>query len=414
MTEKEKIVLFESKEKCCGCGACMNVCPKHAISMETDEYGFVYPNIDYSKCVGCGLCKKSCGFQNLPQLYVPQKVYAATSRDKTALKISASGGAFEAIARKVLSDGGCVYGSAMDKKNRGMLIHHVEINNIDELYKLQGSKYVQSSIGNIYRTVKQKLTSGQKVLFSGTPCQIAGLKKYILNEYDNLYTVEIICHGVPNNKLFNDFISYEEQKLGGDISEFYFRDKTKGQGYTTKTVYTKDEKKIIKTSVGELKAYIRLFSKGLTLRDSCYCCPFAQSHRCADITVGDYWGFHVEHPEVKGLEMSNRLGVSCVLCNTERGKELISDCENMFYLVDSSYEKVARHNKQMNGPCIKSDMRRIVLNTYKEGGYQALEKLYWAKWKRDKVKYFISGIMPKSLKTSIKSILSKKGKNLGL
>ena len=215
-SEIKEIKLFKEKNDCCACGACLNICPKQAISMQKDEYGFLYPQIDKGKCIKCGLCLKTCAFQNSELKNIPIKTYAAQS-DNTDLKESASGGIFASIATNVLREGGVVYGAAMEMENDKLIVRHIAVENDADLIKLQGSKYVQSSTEKIYQDVKKKLNDNRLVLFSGTPCQVDGLNSYLGKTYDNLITIDIICHGVPNNQMFQDYIALLEEKYKDKI-----------------------------------------------------------------------------------------------------------------------------------------------------------------------------------------------------
>ena len=405
----EKMVLVEEKSKCCGCGACMKICPRNAISMEEDEHGFIYPKIDESKCVNCGVCKKICSFQNSVETNKSQKAYAFSLKDEKKIMNSASGGAFYALAESMISQGGIVYGSSMQKENGIMTVKHKRAEKIEELKQFQGSKYVQSDMTDAFIMIRNDLLQGKKVLFSGSPCQNAALKKFLSKEYNNLYTVEIICHGVPNLRLFQDFIKYYEKKLGGSIEEFYFRDKSRGQGYITKTIYTaKDNSKQIKIKPGEQFAYIRFFSKSLTLRENCYKCPYAGENRVADITIGDFWGFNDVHPEMKGNDQFTEMkGISCVLVNSERGLDYLSKCKNDFYLLESSFEKVQKHNEQLKAPTVIPAIRKNVLDTYASKGYEGLEKFYSRKFLKDRVKYKVAEYLPRDLKSRIRKMISK-------
>lgn len=254
------IVLFDDKKDCCGCGACMNVCPKNAIRMAEDEVGFVYPEIDQNLCIGCGACKKACGYQMQPMMQKSEAVYAAASNDDNLLRKSASGGAFAVLAENVLKKGGVVYGAALPLENGKLEPKHLRIDTVERLTELQGSKYVQSAIGDTYAQAKKDLLDGKSVLFSGTPCQIAGLKQYLKKDYENLLTVDIICHGVPSKRFFQSFMEDYGKKLGGTITEFYFRDKSKGQGMITRSVYkNKNGEQQEKIIVGNLLSYFNFF-----------------------------------------------------------------------------------------------------------------------------------------------------------
>lgn len=408
-----EITLFKDKKDCCSCGACRNVCPKSAITMEEDEYGFVYPKIDRELCVECGACKRVCGYQSVPKMNKSKAVYAAASKKDAVLKRSASGGAFAVLAEKVIAKGGIVYGAAMPYENGKLEPKHIRIDNIKDIVKLQGSKYVQSDTGLVYQQVKSDLQADKKVLFSGTPCQISGLKKFLNKDYDKLLLVEIICHGVPSKKLFQDFIDAYGRELGGTIKDFYFRDKSKGQGMITKALYekTNGEKKE-KVKHGNLIPYMSFFLYSYTYRINCYSCPYAVGERAADITLGDFWGFHEEYPYYKESDgLSNGKGISCVLVNTDKGMKMLEECSDGFILLESEFEKVARHNDQLSKPSKYSEKRETILEMYKNSGYEAVKRYYKKNFKKDILKYSVSGMMPKGLKRSIKKIIGKAKNN---
>lgn len=223
------MVLYERIVDCCGCGACMNACPKDAIIMKSDKYGFIYPHINLQKCIECGLCVKSCRFIN-SETSAPQKVYAAANQNYNEIMNSASGGVFTAVAREFLKSGGVVFGATLSFDNGHANPHHIQIESVDDLWKLQGSKYVHSEIEFTYSHARIALQAGKKVLFSGTPCQIAGLKSYLKKDYNGLYTIDLICHGVPSGQFFDDYIQHKTHHIGATIKSFNFRDKHLGWG----------------------------------------------------------------------------------------------------------------------------------------------------------------------------------------
>ena len=247
-------VLFINKSDCCACGACENICSQKAITMQEDEYGFFYPVIDDSKCVGCSMCKSVCGFQNKKIENDPLEVYAAVAREKNIVEKSASGGIFTAIARAVLLDNGLIVGAALQEDYS---VEHVIVEDEDGLEKLQGSKYTQSKINNVFSIVEKHLKKEEKVLFSGTPCQVAGLKSYLKKEYNNLITVDVICHRVPNNRMFQDYIRIIESKENGRISFFTFRDKSIGWGINASVIINGHKKKIWQS----MSSYLYYFTK---------------------------------------------------------------------------------------------------------------------------------------------------------
>lgn len=227
-----KITLFEDKSKCCCCSACYNICPQNAIFIKEDEHGYKYPQIDTSKCVKCGLCKRICPYQRKIESYknkekqeMQKESYAAQIINEEILNKSASGGIFAAIATEILNNDGIVYGCSLEKKENKLEPKHIRIDNIENLYKIQGSKYVQSDIKDSLKMVKRDLDEGKIVVFSGTPCQIDGLKAFLKSDYEKLLTIDIICHGVPNARIFQDYIEFEGNKIEGNIIEFKFRDK---------------------------------------------------------------------------------------------------------------------------------------------------------------------------------------------
>lgn len=286
---------------------------------------------------------------------------------------------------------------------------HNILNQIFSYAKEQGSKYVQSAIGDTYAQAQKDLLDGKRVLFSGTPCQIAGLKQYLKKDYENLLTVDIICHGVPSKRFFQSFMEDYGKKLGGTITEFYFRDKSKGQGMITRSVYkNKHGERQEKVITGNLLSYVNLFSRSFTYRKNCYSCPFASEKRVGDLTLGDFWGFHEEYPsydEKQGL--SNGKGVSCILVNTNQGKATLEQCEGQFVLMTSDFEKVARHNDQLHSPSKYSPKREQILELYQKEGYEAVDRYFHKNYKKDILKYTVSGMLPKGLKRNIKKMAGK-------
>lgn len=396
-----EIVLFKDKKHCCACGACLNICPKRAIAMQKDEYGFLYPQIDEEKCIKCGLCIKTCAFQNSNLNNEPRKTYAAQSNN-TDLKQSASGGIFASIAKNVLKDGGIVYGAAMELMDNKLVVRHIAVNNEADLIKLQGSKYIQSNTEKVYQEIKEQLNNDKLILFSGTPCQVDGLNSYLGKKYNKLITIDIICHGVPNNQMFQDYIKILEEKLKDKIIDFKFRDKTKGWGLTAKGYTAKGYTAIIPANVS---SYYYMFLKSYIYRDSCYSCKYACRNRCSDITIGDYWGIERVHPEVEednvyGLDYKN--GISCLIVNTEQGKEVIEKYKTDLRLLVSEFDKAAKYNNQLNKPS-KCDNKKCnkILDVYKEKGYKEVDNDFKT------VKYLneLKNLVPVCIKNKIKNIL---------
>lgn len=392
------IRLFESKKGCCGCGACMNICPRQAITMKRDEDGFLYPNVDKNKCIECRACINVCGYQKGTSLNLPSKVYAAASKNTSLILKSASGGVFSTIAKFIIEHGGVVFGASMKRESTKFVIKHKYVETLKDLTSLLGSKYVQSEIGTSYKDVKSFLLQGKRVLFSGTPCQCAGLRSFLRKSYDNLIVIDIICHGVPNQKFFNDYINYNYGTLNG-IKDFKFRDKTKGWEMTACLDY-EDGHKLIP---GRTSSYFTLFLDGHIYRENCYSCKYAQKERVGDLTIGDFWGVQKEHPEIiDGKNITTRKGISCILVNTSVGENLIEEVSTYFELRESTFEKVAIRNEQLKFPSKESIYRSIIFKIYGKDGYGAVEKWYQQTFRQQIIIQRIFNFMPRFIKEFVR------------
>lgn len=308
----EEIVI---KSKCTGCTACMNGCPKQAISMETDNNGFKHPVIDQTKCINCGLCKKNCPVLNTINNESINECYVAFSNDDNILNNSSSGGLFNIIANKVLDNNGIVIGAAFDNTNT---LKHIAVTSKNDLEPLKGSKYLQSDLTNIFIYIKENIKNKQ-ILFVGTPCQVAGLKSYIKNN-NNLICLDIVCHGVPSPKLFEKYIKELETINKQKVIKFNFRDKSTGWDTYSNTV-TFENKAI--TELAKNNKYMKLFLANIALRESCYNCNFKLGNKYSDITLGDFWGINNVNKN-----MYNKKGTSAIIINTNQGKELFESIKN--------------------------------------------------------------------------------------
>ena len=400
------IVLFENKKTCCGCSACASICPKGAIEMKPDDQGFIYPVVDSKLCVSCGACKKVCAYQNKNLLHEPLQAYAAVNRKQEQLAKSASGGVFAAVATYFLENGGVVFGASLDFENGQPIPHLIGIENIEQLERIQGSKYVQSAVEETYKQARQNLNEGKKVLFSGTPCQIAGLYGYLKKDYNNLWTIDVICHGVPNAKFFNDYLGVEAKKRGGVPIGYSFRDKKRGWGMNARLDLKSQSGKEKSVYIpARLTSYNTLFLDGDIYRENCYKCPYARKERVADMTIGDFWGIEREHPELlKQNEFDERKGVSCIIVNTENGIELCKKLSDKMCLSDSSFEKIAKKNGQLNHPTVQSKRRTTVMEIYDEFGYDGMEKWFRKKYKKQIILHAIYNIIPYKLRFIMKKI----------
>lgn len=298
------------KKKCCGCSACVQVCPKQCISFIEDEHGFCYPQANKDICINCGLCETVCPFskQNAPR--TPLQVYAAISPNEEIRLKSSSGGVFTILAEKILNEGGVIFGA---RYNHNWEVVHDFTDNIQGIGSFRGSKYVQSEIGNTYKQAREFLTKGRKVLFSGTSCQIAGLRKFLRKEYDNLITLDVVCHGVPSPRLWRDYIKTIAPVA--DITNINFKDKRTGwRDYSITISYGNK----VFTESARRNKYMLSFLRNYTLRSSCFNCPAKDGKSGSDITLADLWG--VQHII---SNMDDNKGTSLVCCNTNKGKCLV-------------------------------------------------------------------------------------------
>lgn len=339
---------------CCGCRACEQICPKHCITMNPDIEGFLVPRVDGTVCVDCRLCVAHCAQISLnlrqPEL---QKVYAAKNIDAEVQMNSTSGGIFDALAKEVLAKGGTVYGCAWNNKLEAM---HIGINTDEELKNLHGSKYVQSNLLDTYTEVKNSLNQETVVLFSGTACQIAGLKQFLNKEYSNLITVDVICHGVPSPKLFQAYLEWLGKKIGGKIFVYDFRNKEKtawGLTYKTKTK-TKTKTQFINSW---FDPYYTAFLNCDTYRECCYQCHYANENRVSDITLGDYWGVEKQHPK-----FFDDRGVSLVILNTKKGENIFSVllADEKIIAELSTFEQAAMYNENLKSPSVRGSNRKKI------------------------------------------------------
>lgn len=310
-------------EDCCGCGACSAACPKQAISMKEDKQGFLYPAVDAALCVDCGICRKACPqTQGVSQPREPLQYVAMKHTDEQLRRLSRSGGIFAALAQKVLKEGGVVYGAAFDQDLR---VRHIRVAQPEELPRLQGSKYVQSRMDDSMVQAAQDLKAGRRVLFSGTPCQIEGLLRWISAASipsERLLTVDVVCHGAPSPLVYERYLDDQERRMGGTITTFNFRDKDKGWRAHVESMTALVDGAVKKEYSTE---FTDLFYQHNMLRPSCYACPFACRDRSSDLTIADYWGVEKHLPE-----MDDDTGVSLVMPHTQTGRKALEEVQEAF------------------------------------------------------------------------------------
>ena len=307
----EKII---DKKLCTGCTACLSICPKKAISFKEDNDGFKYPVIDKDKCIDCGLCKKKCPVLNTKDNDSINDCYVGFNKDDSEKEKSSSGAIFSLLADYILDNNGIVIGAAFDNVNK---LKHVAVESKKDLDKLKGSKYLQSDLNNIFTYIKENVKD-RKILFVGTPCQVAGVKAVVNNK--NLLCVDLICHGVPSPKLFDKYIKELECKNNDSLLNYNFRDKSTGWDTYSNTASFKNNNI---TELSKDNKYMKLFLSDVALRESCYNCNFKVGNKYSDITLGDFWEVQKYYPE-----MYNKKGVSAIIINTELGKEVFDSIKN--------------------------------------------------------------------------------------
>lgn len=310
-----KSIKILNAQDCCGCSACKNVCPKQCITMRSDKFGFKYPYVDSAFCVNCGLCIRVCPFINENNSDTPIETLAAINKNENDRTNSSSGGVFIKLAEGILAKGGVVFGAVFDENWN---VKHSYADSISLVHSMMGSKYVQSEIGNSYLNAKKFLDSGRQVLFSGTPCQIAGLKHYLNRSYDNLLCVEVVCHGVPSPLLWQKYLeSIDTDKTR--IAQINFRDKRNGwKNFGLSISFKDNESHSIYESTAE-NVYMRMFLSNRSLRPSCFNCKAKAGKSKADIGIGDFWGI-----EKIANNIPSHNGVSLLLSYTEKGLEEIN------------------------------------------------------------------------------------------
>ena len=342
--------IVDTTHLCCECNACRQACAKAAIRMVQNDQGFSYPVVDSDKCVNCGLCLMVCPMIEAENVKLqPGITYAAQLKDRTTLLKSSSGGIFSLIANEIISQGGVVFGAAWSNH---LQLHHIGVDTIQGLEMLRGSKYVHSEIGDTYIEARNYLRQGRKVYYTGTPCQIAGLRLFLRKEYDNLITSDLVCHGTPSQKVFNRFVEQMEKERNVELTNYLFRDK-KVFGWSCSSSSSSIDKVTGKKQYNfydkNMVAYFQAFIKGDITREDCYQCPFACPERVGDVTLGDYWDISKHHKDFS----NKRDGVSLIIINSSKGDEIISKLKEKVILVESSIENAldtSNHNLKAPTP----------------------------------------------------------------
>lgn len=384
------MIKITDKAECCGCTACQSICNHKAITMAPDDMGFLYPKIDLDRCIDCGLCEKVCSFNDnydTSRNLLQPLAYAARHKNMHEVETSRSGATFIALSDYILEKGGVIYGAGYTDHFR---VVHKRATTKEARNEFKGSKYVQSDMGTIFTQVKDDLKDGLTVLFSGTPCQTSGLSSYVGEKLrKNLFLVDIVCHGVPSPYIWRDYISYLEHKQGSRICWTDFRDKLKF-GWTDH----RETFKFIDGKTQDEQSYTFLFYQHIMFRLSCGVCHFTNTKRPSDITIADFWGWEKTNPTINADDK----GVSLVLINTEKGRELFDKIKKQMITFPTKLENCLQPNllhPSKTHPKRTQFEKDYIKKGFKYVYYKYGEKGWRHKWSvlRKKLKYKASTIL---------------------
>lgn len=363
-------------DHCTGCCACADVCPAGAISMEIGPSGSRRPKLNDELCISCSKCKKVC-----PQFVSPavegveKNIYIGICQEDALYQKSSSGGIFAALATSFLNRGGVVYGAAMGLDGGIVSCRHIRVSKKEDLHLIQGSKYVQSKMDGIYRQIKEDLKEGKEVLFSGTSCQVAGVKNFIGN-HDNLYTVDLVCHGVPKDSIFNEYIKFLEGRYNGKVEDLSFR--VKGfRNFWTDSSYVL--KLTCKTEKGsrivyipkDNSAYFKLFLTRAGYRESCYSCKYASLNKVSDVTLGD---FRPSPEEKKQYELDSDKTYSSIIVHNPKGAALLERGKTLIRFKGIPAEEMIKHHSNLQRPSSMTKAGKDALSIYQKQGFEGLQK----------------------------------------
>lgn len=393
--------VIQEKRNCTGCHACANICPQACISMRGDDEGFLYPKVDYDRCIRCGKCIDVCPIFHEPERNDDPIAFACINIDDDKRMRSSSGGIFTLLAEEVLACGGVVFGAAFDDS---FVVRHRLVESIEDIPVLQGSKYVQSIIGDSFCQVKVYLDKDRMVLFSGTPCQIAGLKCFLEKDYEKLIAVDIVCHGVPSPSVWRKYIEFREHKAGSCVTGIRFRDKSKGwKDYSVAFLFEngKEYRRIFRKDI-----YMIVFLKNAVLRPSCYHCQFKGINRCSDITLADFWGVvHVCE------NFDDDKGTSLVLSHSNTGKKMLERLSSRIISRQVDVHEALSYNQSALMSSIRNSLRERYLKELNSENFTQLSNKYFSDSFGIRVKKFVSGLLHKTkLKRKKKPIRSNRSK----
>lgn len=392
-------MLEKCKTNCTGCGACYNICPVNAITMQGDEYGFYKPVIDTKKCINCTVCEKTCPLDNYKSNNNEPEAFVLINKDECIRLKSASGGAFSAFATNILEQNGIVYGVIWDNNITAI---HSRAKNIKQLEKMHSSKYVQANTNNSFKQVKKDLDEGKKVLYSGTPCQIAGLKSFLKKEYENLITIDLICHGVPSPLIFEKYKNeLMKNKSDEKLLDINFRSKVNGWGTEQFIKIITSKKEYIVPCIKD--NYSKAFGQHASVNTMCLNCQFNTLPRIADITIGDFWGV-----DEYNKSLNDKKGISVILINNEKGRILFNLIKNNIKIKKIPFDIAKKRNPNIYSSHQAHNKRKDFLYDVciknKSLSYGV------KKYLKDPIHIVIYRLLPQFIKNFIKYKILKMGK----
>ncbi|WP_251197528.1 Coenzyme F420 hydrogenase/dehydrogenase, beta subunit C-terminal domain [Anaerotardibacter muris] len=370
------MIEISSKADCCGCAACMNVCPNGSLSLIRDEFGCEYPNINLETCIECGQCEKVCPILNSSEeIPTHQRAFLIQHKDPTILGQSTSGGAFSALAEEVLGQGGLVFGHGYNGEieSRAPEVHCFSVNDREQLSLFRNSKYSQSTIGYSLKNVKEQLRKGTIVLFSGTPCQTEGLLKYLGHKPENLILVDVVCRAVPVRQMFEKYCNWLQEEYGKSVHSVRFRDKRKyGYRYSNICAFQRNDESPFYSAGVESDPMLRAFFSNICDRPSCYECKFKKRYRPVDLTLWDCFDIYE-----LDRSLDNNLGVTRVLVHTDKGADMMQSIRQYALVIEIDVEEAIRNSREMTNSVSDNTMRQCFLEDLRElNSVELIEKWF--------------------------------------
>lgn len=370
------------RKLCTGCSACVSSCPQHCLAMVQEEDGFYYPKVIEKKaCTECGICNKVCPIQiSLNNTKYDRKIYAAYAKNNAIRERSSSGGIFSLLANEILNNRGVIYAATFDDS---FSVKHTRVDRIEDIINCCGAKYAQSQLGNVYQQVAKDLNEEKEVLFSGTPCQVAGLKAFLKHDYHNLYCVDFACHGVPSPLALKGYLKYHESLVGSPVKNVNMRSKITGWSHYNYSMVIDFQNGDRYTAKSGEDLYLKLFVGDYLNRNSCSDCRFKGINRFSDITLADFWGVWDVRPEI-----DDSRGISAVIIQSHKGDLLIKGCD-MLFKIEVSAEEICKYNQSIIASSKANKNRESVLALAIKSDYDQIKAIYFSSSRKSRFLRFM-------------------------